>query len=340
MWGRFGGRDLAIDLGTANTVIYQRGRGVVLDEPSVVAVRTGTADLLAAGARAKEMVGRTPSSVTAIRPLRDGVISDAEVSERMLRWFVDQVAPSTILRPRVVVGVPSDITGVERRALEDATLRAGARRVYVIEEPMAAALGAGLPIHETAASMVVDIGGGTTDVAVISLGGVVSARSVRIGGDEIDEAIVAHVKGEYSLLLGERTAEHIKVTAGSAFPLREEVNERVRGRDLATGLPKTVVINSAEVRRAIELPLHQIIDLVRGVLDVCPPELAGDILDRGITLTGGGALLRGLDQRLHHELGVPVTVAEDPLRAVARGAGRCVEEFSTLQRVLVDTTRR
>lgn len=340
MWGRFGGRDLAIDLGTANTVIYQRGRGVVLDEPSVVAVRTGTADLLAAGARAKDMVGRTPSSVTAIRPLRDGVISDAEVSERMLRWFVDQVAPSTILRPRVVVGVPSDITGVERRALEDATLRAGARRVYVIEEPMAAALGAGLPIHETAASMVVDIGGGTTDVAVISLGGVVSARSVRIGGDEIDEAIVAHVKGEYSLLLGERTAEHIKVTAGSAFPLREEVNERVRGRDLATGLPKTVVINSAEVRRAIELPLHQIIDLVRGVLDVCPPELAGDILDRGITLTGGGALLRGLDQRLHHELGVPVTVAEDPLRAVARGAGRCVEEFSTLQRVLVDTTRR
>ena len=340
MWGRFGGRDLAIDLGTANTVIYQRGRGVVLDEPSVVAVRTGTADLLAAGARAKEMVGRTPSSVTAIRPLRDGVISDAEVSKRMLRWFVDQVAPSTILRPRVVVGVPSDITGVERRALEDATLRAGARRVYVIEEPMAAALGAGLPIHETAASMVVDIGGGTTDVAVISLGGVVSARSVRIGGDEIDEAIVAHVKGEYSLLLGERTAEHIKVTAGSAFPLREEVNERVRGRDLATGLPKTVVINSAEVRRAIELPLHQIIDLVRGVLDVCPPELAGDILDRGITLTGGGALLRGLDQRLHHELGVPVTVAEDPLRAVARGAGRCVEEFSTLQRVLVDTTRR
>ena len=340
MWGRFGGRDLAIDLGTANTVIYQRGRGVVLDEPSVVAVRTGTADLLAAGARAKEMVGRTPSSVTAIRPLRDGVISDAEVSERMLRWFVDQVAPSTILRPRVVVGVPSDITGVERRALEDATLRAGARRVYVIEAPMAAALGAGLPIHETAASMVVDIGGGTTDVAVISLGGVVSARSVRIGGDEIDEAIVAHVKGEYSLLLGERTAEHIKVTAGSAFPLREEVNERVRGRDLATGLPKTVVINSAEVRRAIELPLHQIIDLVRGVLDVCPPELAGDILDRGITLTGGGALLRGLDQRLHHELGVPVTVAEDPLRAVARGAGRCVEEFSTLQRVLVDTTRR
>lgn len=340
MWGGFGGRDLAIDLGTANTVIYQRGRGVVLDEPSVVAVRTGTADLLAAGARAKEMVGRTPSSVTAIRPLRDGVISDAEVSERMLRWFVDQVAPSTILRPRVVVGVPSDITGVERRALEDATLRAGARRVYVIEEPMAAALGAGLPIHETAASMVVDIGGGTTDVAVISLGGVVSARSVRIGGDEIDEAIVAHVKGEYSLLLGERTAEHIKVTAGSAFPLREEVDERVRGRDLATGLPKTVVINSAEVRRAIELPLHQIIDLVRGVLDVCPPELAGDILDRGITLTGGGALLRGLDQRLHHELGVPVTVAEDPLRAVARGAGRCVEEFSTLQRVLVDTTRR
>jgi rod shape-determining protein MreB len=339
-WGRWlRGRDLAVDLGTANTIIYERGRGVVLDEPSVVAVRAGTAQLVAAGARAKEMVGRTPETITAVRPLRDGVISDADVTERMLRWFVDEVSPSRLLRPRVVVCVPSDITSVERRALEDAMLRAGARRVYVIEEPMAAAIGAGLPVHETAASMVVDIGGGTTDVAVISLGGVVSARSVRIGGDEVDDAIVAHLKSEYSLLLGERSAEQIKVAAGSAFPLREEISERVRGRDLGTGLPKTVVVNSTEIRRAIEGPLLQIVELVRSVLDVCPPELAGDVLDRGVVLTGGGALLRGLDERLRHELGVPVHVADDPLRAVARGAGRCVEEFSTLQRVLVDNQR-
>lgn len=333
------GRDLAIDLGTANTVIYARGRGVVLDEPSVVAVRTGTGQLVAAGTRAKEMLGRTPETVTAVRPLRDGVISDADVTERMIRWFVDQVAPSRLVRPRVVVCVPGDITGVERRALEDATLRSGARRVYVIEETMAAAIGAGLPVEETRASMVVDVGGGTTDVAVISLGGVVTSRTVRTGGDEIDEAIVAHVKSEYSLLLGERSAEDLKVSAGSAFPLATELTGRVRGRDLVTGLPKTVSISSAEVRRAIETPVAQIVELVRTVLDVCPPELAGDVVDRGIALTGGGALLRGLDERLSHELGVPVRAADEPLHAVARGAGRCVEEFGTLERVLVDTRR-
>ena len=329
------GRDLAVDLGTANTVVYERGRGVVLDEPSVVAVRAGTGDLLAAGTRAKDMLGRTPDTVTAVRPLRDGVISDADVTERMVRWFVDRVAPSRLVRPRVVVCVPSDITSVERRALEDATLRSGARRVYVIEETMAAAIGAGLPVEETRASMVVDIGGGTTDVGVISLGGIVTSRTVRIGGDEIDDALVSHVKAEYSLLLGESSAERLKIAAGSAFPLREELAERVRGRDLVTGLPRTVTIGSAEVRRAIETPVASIVDLVRSVLDVCPPELAGDVVDRGVVLTGGGALLRGLDERLHHELGVPVRVAEDPLRAVARGAGRCVEEFGTLERVLV-----
>ncbi|WP_377643532.1 rod shape-determining protein [Oryzobacter terrae] len=333
------GRDLAIDLGTANTVIYARGRGVVLDEPSVVAVRAGTSELLAAGTRAKEMLGRTPETVRAVRPLRDGVISDADVTERMIRWFVDQVAPSRLVRPRVVVCVPGDITGVERRALEDATLRSGARRVYVIEETMAAAIGAGLPVEETRASMVVDVGGGTTDVAVISLGGVVTARTVRTGGDEIDEAIVSHVKSEYSLLLGERSAEDLKVAAGSAFPLVEELTGRVRGRDLVTGLPKTVTISSAELRRAIETPVAQIVELVRTVLDVCPPELAGDVVDRGIALTGGGALLRGLDERLSHELGVPVHAATDPLHAVARGAGRCVEEFGALERVLVDNRR-
>ncbi|NNM46056.1 rod shape-determining protein MreB [Knoellia koreensis] len=333
------GRDLAIDLGTANTLVYERGRGVVLDEPSVVAVEAGTGRLVAAGTRAKEMLGRTPGTVRAIRPLQDGVISDADVTERMLRYFVDQVRPSRLVRPRMVVCVPSEVTGVERRALEDAAIRSGARRVYVIEEPMAAAIGADLPVNDTAASMVVDIGGGTTDVAVISLGGIVTSRSLRVGGDEIDEAIIAHVKTEYSLLLGERSAEDIKVSAGSAFPLREEVTTRVRGRDLVTGLPKTVTIASQEVRRAIEGPLLQVVDLVRATLDVCPPELAGDVLDNGVTLTGGGALLPGLDERLRHELGVPVRVADDPLRAVVRGSGRCIEELATLERVLVEQNR-
>ena len=328
------GRDLAIDLGTANTVIYERGRGVVLDEPSVVAVRAGTSQLLAAGHRAKEMLGRTPESVRAVRPLRDGVISDADVTERMIRWFVEQVAPSRLVRPRVVVCVPSDITGVECRALEDATVRSGARRVYVIEETMAAAIGAGLPVEETRASMVVDIGGGTTDVAVISLGGIVTSRTVRIGGDEIDEALVAHVKSEYSLLLGERSAEDLKIGAGSAFPLREEINERVRGRDLVTGLPKTVTIGSAEVRRAIETPLVQIVELVRTVLDVCPPELAGDVVDRGIALTGGGALIRGLDLLLSQETNLPIHVDEDPLTCVVRGAGRILDDGNKYRGVL------
>jgi rod shape-determining protein MreB len=333
------GRDLAIDLGTANTLVYERGRGVVLDEPSVVAIEAGTGRLIAAGTRAKEMLGRTPGHVRAVRPLQDGVISDADVTEQMLRYFVDQVRPSRLIRPRMVVCVPSEVTGVERRALEDAAIRSGARRVYVIEEPMAAAIGADLPVNETSASMVVDIGGGTTDVAVISLGGIVTARSVRVGGDEIDEAVIAHVKSEYSLLLGERSAEDIKVAVGSAFPLSEETTTRVRGRDLVSGLPKTVTISSQEVRRAIEGPVLQIVELVRATLDVCPPELAGDILDNGVTLTGGGALLRGLDERLRHELGVPVRVADDPLRAVVRGSGRCIEEFATLERVLIDTRR-
>lgn len=333
------GRDLAVDLGTANTLIYQRGRGIVLDEPSVVAIEAGTGRLVAAGRQAHEMLGRTPGHIHAIRPLRDGVISDAEVTERMLRYFIDRVRPSRLVRPRIVVCVPSEVTGVERRALEDAASRAGARQVFVIEEAMAAAIGADLPVNETAASMVVDVGGGTTDVALISLGGVVNARSMRVGGDEIDEALIAHIKGDYSLLLGERSAEDIKVRAGSAFPLREELSARVRGRDLVTGLPKTVTITSPEIRRAIEGPVLQMVELVRATLDVCPPELAGDVLDNGIVLTGGGALLRGLDERMRVELGVPVRVADDPLRSVARGSGRCVEEFSSLQRVLVGAQR-
>lgn len=334
------GRDLAIDLGTANTVIYERGRGVVLDEPSVVAVQAGSGALVAAGARAKQMLGRAPQSVQAVRPLRDGVVSDADVTERMLRCFIDQVGPSALFRPRMVVCVPSEVTGVERRALEDAAVRAGARRVYVIEEPMAAAIGADLAVDDTTAQMVLDIGGGTSDVAVLSLGGIVVARSIRIGGDEIDEAVIAHVKSEYSLLLGERSAEDIKVAVGSVFPLREELTTRVRGRDLVSGLPKTVTVSSTEMRHAIEAPVAAIVDLARVVLDVCPPELAGDVLDSGLTLTGGGALLRGWPERLGHELGVPVRVAEDPLRAVARGAGRCVENFGALRRVLIDAQGR
>lgn len=333
------GRDLAVDLGTANTLIHVRGRGVVVEEPSVVAVEVASGRLVAAGSRAKEMLGRAPGTIRAVRPLRDGVVSDADETERMLRWFIDQVRTSRLVRPRMVLCVPSEVTGVERRALEDAATRCGARRVYMIEEPMAAAIGAGLPVYETAASMVVDIGGGTTDVAVISLGGIVTSSSLRIAGDEIDEALVSHVKSEYSLLLGERSAEDIKVAVGSVFPLREELTTRLRGRDLVTGLPKTVEVGSVEVRRAIEAPVLQIIELVRATLDVCPPELAGDILDRGITLTGGGALLRGLDERMRHELGVPVRVAEDPLRAVVRGAGRCVDEFASLERVLVGDHR-
>ncbi|MGE9806984.1 rod shape-determining protein [Janibacter sp. G1551] len=333
------GRDLAIDLGTANTVIHEQGRGIVLDEPSVVAVRSGSDELVAAGTRAKEMLGRTPGAIRAVRPLRDGVISDADVAERMLRYFVDQVRPSRLIRPRMVVCVPSEVTGVERRAVEDAAIRAGARRVYVIEEPLAAAIGAGLPITRTSACMVVDIGGGTTDVAVIALGGIVAARSLRLGGDDLDEAIIAHLKADYSLLLGERSAEDIKVAAGSAYPLGQELSARVRGRDLATGLPKTVDVSSAEVRRAVEEPVLRIVAVVREVLDVCPPELAGDVLDNGITLTGGGALLRGLDERLRRELGVPVTVADDPMHAVVRGAGTCVDDVDALEQVLVDARR-
>ena len=339
-WLRPLGRDLAIDLGTANTLIHVRGRGVVIEEPSVVAVEVGSGRLVAAGSRAKEMLGRAPGTIRAVRPLRDGVVSDADETERMLRWFIDQVRTSRLVRPRMVLCVPSEVTGVERRALEDAATRCGARRVYMIEEPMAAAIGAGLPVYETAASMVVDIGGGTTDVAVISLGGIVtSTLAAHRAATRSTRPLVSHVKSEYSLLLGERSAEDIKVAVGSAFPLREELTTRLRGRDLVTGLPKTVQVGSAEVRRAIEAPVLQIVELVRATLDVCPPELAGDILDRGITLTGGGALLRGLDERMRHELGVPVQVADDPLRAVARGAGRCVDDFASLERVLVGDHR-
>lgn len=335
------GRDLAVDLGTANTLVYVRGRGVVLDEPSVVAIDTKSGALIAAGSRAKDMVGRTPAEVAVIRPLSDGVIADFEATEDMLRYFIQRAhAKRALAKPRVVVCVPSGITGVERRAVEDAGYAAGARKVFLIEEPMAAAIGAGLPVYEAAGSMVVDIGGGTTEVAVISLGGVVTSLSVRIGGDVLDDALVQYAKKEYSLLLGERTAERIKVTIGSAYPAPDEPDAEIRGRDLVSGLPRTVVVTAAEVREALDEPVTAIVDAVRTALDRTPPELAGDVMDRGIMLTGGGALLRGMAERLEHETRMPVRVAEDPLRCVAFGAGRCVEDFAALEPVLAARPRR
>ncbi|MER8186329.1 MULTISPECIES: rod shape-determining protein [unclassified Kitasatospora] len=339
----FIGRDMAIDLGTANTLVYVRGKGIVLNEPSVVAVNTNTGGILAVGAEAKKMIGRTPGNIVAIRPLKDGVIADFEITERMLRYFILKIHRRRYLaRPRVVVCVPSGITGVERRAVIEASSQAGARQVHIIEEPMAAAIGAGLPVHEPTGNMVVDIGGGTTEVAVISLGGIVTAQSLRVAGDELDNAIVQHIKKEYSLLLGERSAEQIKMSIGSAFALEGEKDEHaeIRGRDLVSGLPKTVVISAAEVREAIDEPVNSIIDAVKTTLDQCPPELAGDVMDRGIVLTGGGALLRGLDERLRRETGMPIHIAENPLDSVALGSGKCVEEFEALQQVLDAQPRR
>jgi len=337
----FLGRDMAVDLGTANTLVYVRGRGVLLNEPSVVALDDTTREILAVGSEAKRMLGRTPGGITAIRPLKDGVIADFESTEQMLRLFIQRVHRRRYFaKPRVVICVPSGITAVEQRAVKEAGYQAGARRVYIVEEPMAAAIGAGLPVHEATGNMVVDIGGGTTEVAVISLGGVVTSLSIRTAGDDLDAAIVSWMKKEYSLMLGERTAEEVKIELGSAFPLAVEPQADVRGRDLVSGLPRSVPVSSADVRLALEEPLQDIVDAVRTTLDKTPPELAGDIMDRGLVLTGGGALLRGLDERLRHETGMPVHVADDPLHSVAVGAGRCVEEFEALQQVLVSESRR
>ncbi|MEP6697180.1 MAG: rod shape-determining protein [Pseudonocardiales bacterium] len=337
----FLGRDMAVDLGTANTLVYVRGRGVVLNEPSVVAINTTTQTIVAVGTEARNMIGRTPGNVVAIRPLKDGVIADFETTERMLRYFIQKVHRRRhFAKPRIVVCVPSGITGVEQRAVKDAGYQAGARKVYIIEEPMAAAIGAGLPVSEPTGNMVVDIGGGTTEVAVISLGGIVTSQSIRVGGDEMDLAIITYIKKEYSLLLGERTAEEIKMTIGSAFPLPEEPHAEIRGRDLVSGLPKTIVVSAEEIRKAIEEPVNRIVDAVKATLDKCPPELAGDIMDRGIVITGGGALLRGLDERLKHETGMPIIAIDNPLYSVALGSGKCVEDFEALQQVLVSEPRR
>jgi rod shape-determining protein MreB len=327
----FGGRDMAVDLGTANTLVYVRGRGIVLSEPSVVAIDQATGDVHAVGLEAKRMLGRTPGTISAIRPLKDGVIADFDVTEQMLRHFIQKVHQHRFAHPRVVVCVPSGVTGVEKRAVEEATLSAGARQAYLIEEPMAAAIGAGLPVAEPTGNMIVDIGGGTTEVAVISLGGIVVSQSLRVGGDEMDEAIINHIKREYKLLIGQQTAEEIKLEVGSAFPLEEEVQAEVRGRDMLSGLPKTVILSSEEVRHALEDPVAQIIDAIKSTLDKTPPELAADIMDRGIVLAGGGALLQGLDQRLRQETHMPTHLAESPLTCVAVGSGRSLEEFEAMR---------
>jgi rod shape-determining protein MreB len=328
----FGGRDMAVDLGTANTLVYVRGRGIVLSEPSVVAIDHASGEVHAVGVEAKRMLGRTPGTISAIRPLKDGVIADFDVTEQMLRHFIQKVHQHRFAHPRVVVCVPSGVTGVEKRAVEEATRNAGARDAFLIEEPMAAAIGAGLPVSEPTGNMIVDVGGGTTEVAVISLGGIVVSVSLRVGGDEMDEAIISHVKREYKLLIGNQTAEEIKLEVGSAFRMKEEVQAEVRGRDMLTGLPKTVIISSEEVRHALEEPVSQIVDAIKSTLDKTPPELAADIMDRGIVLAGGGALLNGLDERLRHESQMPVQLAESPLTCVAVGSGRSLELLEVMQR--------
>jgi len=321
-----------VDLGTANTLVYVRGLGIVMSEPSVVAIDRDTGEVYAVGTQAKRMLGRTPANITAIRPLKDGVIADFGVTEQMLRYFIHAVAKSRWARPRVVVCVPSGVTGVERRALEEATLSAGARQAYLIEEPMAAAIGAGLPVAEPTGSMIVDIGGGTSEVAVISLGGIVVSVSIRVGGDEMDEAITAWVRREHHLMIGAQTAEAVKLEIGSAYPVADSDHVEVRGRDMTTGLPTTVALSGAEVRTALRDPVTQILEAITTTLDKTPPELASDIMDRGIMLAGGGALLRGLDERLRHETQIPVHVAESPLTCVAIGSGQSLDELASMQR--------
>jgi rod shape-determining protein MreB and related proteins len=330
------GNDMAVDLGTANTVVYVRGRGIVLDEPSVVAVNTQDNRPLAVGTEAKRMVGRTPPHIQPIRPLKDGVIADFDMCERMLRYFIERVHQRRWAKPRMVICVPSGITGVEQRAVQEAAEYAGARKpAYIIEEPMAAAIGAGLPVHEPRGNMVVDIGGGTTEVAVISLGGVVANESVRVAGDEIDEALISFCKKEYSLALGERTAEDVKTQLASAWPLKEELYAEIRGRDLVSGLPKTIVVSTEELREAIDEPVQAICDAIKYTLDRTPPELAADMMEKGIVITGGGSLLHGLDARLAAETGMPVRRAKHPLYTVVLGSGQCLEEFDGLRALLL-----
>lgn len=329
-------RDMGIDLGTANTLVHVKGKGIVLREPSVVAIQRDTGEVLAVGEEAKQMIGRTPGNIVAIRPLKDGVIADFDVTQAMLKYFIRKsIDTKSFIRPRVVVGVPSGVTEVEKRAVIDATIQAGAREAYLIEEPMAAAIGAGLPVHEPTGNMVVDIGGGTTEVAVISLGGIVTSRSIRIGGDELDEAIVQYIKRTYNLMIGERTAEEVKMTIGAAIVPDEDETMDIRGRDLVSGLPKTLNIKASEVQQALSEPVMGIIEAVKVTLEKTPPELASDIMDRGIVMTGGGSLLRGLDRLLSRETGMPVHISEDALSCVCMGTGRALESLDLLKRVLM-----
>lgn len=333
-------KDLGIDLGTANSLVYVKGKGVVLNEPSVVAIKRDSGEVLEVGEAAKRMVGRTPGNIIAIRPLKDGVIADFDTTQKMLYKFIfEAIKGRPFISPLVVVCVPSGVTEVEKRAVYDATKSAGARDAIIVEEPMAAAIGAGLPVEEPTGNMIVDIGGGTTEVAIISLGGVVTHRSIRVGGDEIDEAIMAYIKRHYNLMIGERTAEETKKSIGSAYILEEEQTLDVRGRDLVTGLPKTLEITSTEVREALAEPIRAIIDAVKSTLERTPPELAADVMDRGIMMTGGGSLLLGLDKLISEETGMPVHIAEEPLACVAIGTGKILES-PNLQRLVATSPRR
>ena len=336
--GLFGllSNDLAVDLGTANTLIYVRGKGVVLKEPSVVAIHKDTQQVLAVGSEAKSMLGRTPGSIEAIRPMKDGVIANFEVTEIMLRHFITKVHNrKRLVRPRIIVCVPSGITQVERRAVRDSAESAGAREVYLIEEPMAAAIGVGLPIQEACGNMILDIGGGTTEIAVISLAGIVYSKSIRMGGDEMDESILNYVKRSYNLLIGERTSEEIKIQIGSAYPMEDRRTMEVKGRDLVTGIPKTIIITDEEVREAISEPTQAIVDMVRVALERTPPELSSDIVDRGIMLAGGGGMVRGIDILLREETGLPISVAEDPMTAVVMGTGKVLDEIDLLRKLTI-----
>lgn len=342
MFGLFNSfaKDMGIDLGTANTLVFLKGRGIIIREPSVVAIQKDTNELLAVGEEAKDMIGRTPSNIVAIRPMKDGVIADFDITSSMLKYFIRKVIGSKrIVRPRVVVGVPSGVTEVEKRAVIDATIQAGAREAYLIEEPMAAAIGAGLPVQEPTGNMVVDIGGGTTEVAVISLGGIVASRSIRIGGDELDEAIVQYIKKNYNLLIGERTAEEVKINVGAAIAPNADAQYEIRGRDLVSGLPKTVLVTAGQVQQALSEPVTGIIDAVKNTLERTPPELASDIMDRGIVMTGGSSMLRQLDKLLSMETGMPVYLSEDALSCVAMGTGKAVENVDMYKKGFIASRR-
>lgn len=334
-------KEIGIDLGTANTLVYLKGKGVILREPSVVAINNNTGQVLAVGLDAKQMIGRTPGNITAIRPLKDGVIADFETTQGMLKYFIRKaVGNSPLSKPRVVICVPSGVTEVEKRAVVDSAMTAGAKEAFLIEEPMASAIGAGLPVAEPSGSMVVDIGGGTSEVAVISLGGVVVSRSLRIAGDEFDDAIIHYIKKEYNLMIGERTAEDIKLKIGSAYPLEKEENYNISGRDLVTGLPKELSISSVEIRESLREPINAVVDSIKFTLEKTPPELAADIMERGIMLAGGGALLKGLDKLISEETGIPVFIADQPIDCVVLGTGRVLEEIETLSNVLLSSRRK